>query len=304
MNQLIKKSYLLLALSIAVWTPLHAGSHDQSEEVKIVPTKVGDGLYMLTGQGGNIGLSVGDDGVFMIDDQFAPLTQKIKAAIKQISDKPVRFLINTHWHFDHTGGNENLGNDGVVIVAHENVRKRMSKDGFIKAFNKKVPAAPAIALPVITFKDNIKFHLNNHEIKVLHQSNAHTDGDSIIFFKKANVIHMGDIFFNKMYPFMDASSEGAVNGMIRSVEMVLNLSDNETVIIPGHGPLANKKDLQAFHHMLTTVTKRMQKLINQGKSVEEIVAMKPNADFDQEWGNGFLKPDSFVNVLHSVMPGK
>ena len=302
MNKIIKVSVFFLAMFTAFWPQAYAEKHDQSKEVNIVATKVGDGLYMLAGQGGNIGVSVGEDGVFMIDDQFAPLTEKIKAAIKKLSDKPIRFMINTHWHFDHTGGNENLGKEGVVIVAHDNVRERMSKDGFIKAFNKKVPASPKIGLPIITFEDSIKFHLNNHEIKVLHQSHAHTDGDSIVLFKSANVIHTGDIFFNKMYPFMDASSEGAVNGMIRSVEMIMNLSDDQTVIIPGHGPLANKKDLQVFHTMLTTVTKRMQKLINKGKTLEQIVAMKPNADFDKDWGNGFLNPDAFVNVLYSVMP--
>jgi cyclase len=257
---------------------------------------------MLMGEGGNIGVSVGDDGVFMIDDQFAPLTEKIKASIVTLSDKPIKFLINTHWHFDHTGGNENLGNEGVIIVAHDNVRERMSKDGFIAAFNLNVPAAAKVALPVITFNDTVTFHFNGQTIESLHVGNAHTDGDSIIFFKTANVIHMGDTFFNGIYPFMDASSDSSIEGMIRAARRVLNIIDNETKIIPGHGPLGNKADLNNFLNMLIAVKNTMQDLIGQGKTIEEIIALNPNAELDKTWGNGFLNPETFLRVLHSVMP--
>jgi len=277
---------------------------DQYKDVVIETIKVSDGIYMLMGQGGNIGVSAGDDGVIMIDDQFAPLTDKIKAAIAIISDKPIRFVINTHWHFDHTGGNENLGKKGTVIVAHYNVRERMTKDNFITAFNKHVPAAPKVALPVITFNDTMAFHLNGLEIEVVHQNNAHTDGDSIVFFKSANVIHTGDIFFNGLYPFIDASSKGSVNGMIRTVEHVLSIADDETIIIPGHGPLGDKKALEKFHDMLVTVRDRMQKLTDQGKTLEEIIAIKPNADFDKTWGKAFLNPEAFLKILYSTMPEK
>jgi len=254
------------------------------------------------GMGGNIGVSTGKDGIFLIDDQFAPLTKKIKTAVSDISDKPIRFVINTHWHFDHTGGNENFGKEGSIIVAHDNVRKRMTKDGFIEAFNKKIPASPKVALPIITFNDTITFHLNDLEINVVHQNNAHTDGDSIVFFKTANVIHMGDTFFNTMYPFMDSSSNGSIDGMINSVKHILTIVDDKTKIIPGHGPLADKKSLEKYHNMLVTVKERMQKLINQGKTLEEIIAIKPNADLDKNWGNGFLNPEAFLKVLYSVMP--
>ena len=176
---------------------------DDFEQVSIKTQKVSDNLYMLTGKGGNIGLSVGADGVFMIDDQFAPLSKKIQATIAKITNQPIKFVINTHWHFDHTGGNENMGKGDVIIVAHDKVRERMSHDNFIKAFNKKVPTSPKVALPVITFNDSVTFHLNNQEIQVIHQDNSHTDGDSIVFFKTANVVHMGDIFFNGLYPFID-----------------------------------------------------------------------------------------------------
>ncbi len=271
-------------------------------DVEIKTLKLGSGIFMLMGSGGNIGLSVGDDGIFMIDDQFAPLTPKIKAAIAQLSEKPIKYMVNTHWHYDHTGGNENLGKDGVIIVAHDNVRKRMSKDGFIKAFNKKVPASKKVALPVISFNDRLTFHLNKLDIEVIHMGNAHTDGDSIVLFKSANVIHMGDTFFNGFYPFIDASSEGSINGMIKAADIVLNIADDKTKIIPGHGPLADKKALLAFRDMLVEVRDRMQKLMDEGKSLEQIIALKPNADLDKIWGHGFFDPEAFLKVLNSAMP--
>ncbi|MBT5229676.1 MAG: MBL fold metallo-hydrolase [Methylococcales bacterium] len=295
LKQLFQGFILSLILS-------NTGFADDTATKNIETIKLTDQIYMLMGQGGNIGVSIGDDGVFLIDDQYAPLNPKIKAAIAKLSDKPIRFMINTHWHFDHTGGNENLGHDGVIIVAHNNVRERMSKAGFIAAFNKKIPASPKAALPIITFNDEITFHLNNDVIKVAHQSHAHTDGDSIIFFQKSNVIHMGDTFFNGLYPFIDASSEGKINGMIRTAKHILNLADDHTQIIPGHGPLGNKHALQQFHGMLVSVRDNMKILIAQGKSIEEIVKLKPNAKLDKVWGNGFLNPEAFLKIVHATMP--
>jgi len=273
----------------------------KESEVKIKTINVNNGVYMLMGQGGNIGLSVGDDGVFMIDDQFAPLSKKIKDAISKISNKPLKFVINTHWHFDHTGGNANFGKDGAVIVSHNNVRKRMSKEGFIKAFNKTIPASPKVALPVITFNDEIKFHFNDEEIEVLHQENAHTDGDSIIFFKSSNVVHTGDIYFNGIYPFIDSSSEGSIDGIINSVNYILSRTNDQTKIIPGHGQLSNKKELTAYRDTVVILRDRMVKLIKEGKTLEEILAMKPNADLDDTWGKGFLNPESFLKILYGVI---
>lgn len=277
---------------------------DKFKDINIESIQVRDGIYMLTGQGGNIGVFAGEDGVFMIDDQFAPLTDKIKKAIANISTKPIRFLINTHWHFDHTGGNENLGKEDVVIVAHNNVRQRMSKDNFIKAFNKMVPAAPEVALPVITFNDTVSFHLNKQEIEVVHQANAHTDGDSVVYFKSANVIHAGDVFFNGLYPFIDSQANGSVNGVIRAVDKILAAADDKTQIIPGHGPLGDKKSLKQYRHMLVTARDRLQKHMEKGKNLEQIIDLKPLADFDKNWGNGFLSPDVFLKILYAAMPGK
>ena len=210
-------------------------------------------------------------------------------------------MINTHWHFDHTGGNENFGKDGAIIVSHNNVRKRMSKEGFIKAFNKTIPAAPKVALPIITFNDEINFYFNNEEIEVLHQKNAHTDGDSIIFFKSSNVVHTGDIYFNGFYPFIDSSSQGSMNGIITSVNYILSRINDETKIIPGHGKLSNKKELISYRDTLIILRDRMQALIKEGKSIDEIIAMKPNADLDETWGKGFLNPETFLKILYGVI---
>ncbi|VAW85806.1 MBL-fold metallo-hydrolase superfamily [hydrothermal vent metagenome] len=303
MNNLYRVTFGLCLILFSTFNSAFAGKSDgQFSDTTIETIPLGSGIYMLTGEGGNIGLSVGEDGIFIIDDQFAPLTEKIKAAIAKLSDQPIRFAINTHWHFDHTGGNENLAKENVIIVAHDNVRERMSRDNVIAAFNMEIPASPKAALPLITFNDEVTFHLNNEEIHVVHQPNAHTDGDSIIFFKDANIIHMGDIFFNGLYPFIDASSNGNIAGIINTVDHILEITDDKTKIIPGHGPLGDKKSLLIYRNMLVTVKERMQNLIDQGKTLEEIISMMPNADLDETWGKGFLDPEAFLRVLHSTMP--
>ena len=290
--------YFLVFLSILV-LPGTQAQEDKFAGVEIKTHQVVPGIYMLVGKGGNIGVSAGADGVFMIDDQFAPLTDRITAAVAALSDQPIRFLVNTHWHGDHTGGNENLGNQGVLIVAHDNVYERMSGDTEIAAFNTVVPASPKVALPVITFNDNVTFRLNGEEISVVHYRNSHTDGDSVIHFRNANVIHTGDIWFNGFYPFIDVSSAGSIDGIISSVKTLLALTDDNTRIIPGHGSLSDKQGLQGYLEMLETVRGRMNKLIAEGKSLEEIIELKPNADYDADLGGGFINPEQFLRILHS-----
>src|SRR5262245_56719058 len=201
-----------LLAAAALVTPLQQEPDWKAVEVKASP--VAGNVHVLTGRGGNIGVSAGDDGVFLVDDQYAPLTDKVKAAVAGISPRPIRFLLNTHWHGDHTGGNENLGKAGVVIVAHENVRRRMSVEQFIEAFDEKVPPAPAQALPVVTFTDAVTFHMNGDDVRCFHVPPAHTDGDTVVHFQKADVIHMGDLFFNGMYPFIDVATGGSFEGVI------------------------------------------------------------------------------------------
>jgi glyoxylase-like metal-dependent hydrolase (beta-lactamase superfamily II) len=275
-----------------------AYAQDDLSKVEIKTEKLSDHIYMMTGSGGNLGVSVGDDGVFLIDAQFAALTPKIQAAIAKLSAKPVRFMLNTHWHFDHTGGNENLGKAGAVIVAQENVRKRLSSEGFIAFFGMKTKAEAPIALPIVTFTRDASFHLNGEEIRATHAPRAHTDGDTVVQFTKSDVVHMGDTFFNGLYPFIDTSSGGSVAGVLAAADRALKTVSDQTKIIPGHGPLGTKADLKAYRDMLAAVSGRVAAQIKQGKKMEEVVASKPTAQYDAKWGKGFLPPDKFVEMLY------
>ncbi len=266
-----------------------------AQEVRTVSVR--GNVHMLMGQGGNIGLSIGKDGVFLIDDQFAPMTGGILTAIAALSKEPVRFVVNTHWHNDHTGGNENLGRRGAALVAHENVRKRMSVEQLMEFFGRKIPPSPKGALPVITFNDRMNFHWNDDDVHIFHVAHAHTDGDAIVHFTKDDVIHMGDVYFNGVYPFIDSSSGGGIDGVIAAVDRVLAMTRKDTKIIPGHGPLSGVAELKAYHAMLKTMRGRIQDLRDQGKSDDEIVAAKPTGDHDKTWGKGFMKPDNWVRIV-------
>ncbi|HUO81843.1 MAG TPA: MBL fold metallo-hydrolase [Gammaproteobacteria bacterium] len=301
MRNSLLKTGLVAAMAIATATRM-ADAQEQ-EEVDITLEEVGKGVYMLTGRGGNIGVWAGDDGVFLIDDQYAPLTPEIRRAVAKISDEPVRFVFNTHWHGDHTGGNENFGKAGSVIVAHDNVRKRLAA-GQIMNFvgqEREVPPAPEAALPVVTFDNTVTFHLNGDELHAFHVRNAHTDGDAILRFRNANVVHMGDVYFSGYYPFIDASSGGSLAGMIGAIDRALELIDEETRVIPGHGPLADRAGLESYRNMLATVHGRIELMIDEGLSLEAIQAQRPTSEFDAEWGDGFIPPDQWVGLIYREM---
>ena len=292
----LHSSYLCLFLSFIAFVPGPVLAQD-FEKVIIEDTDLGGGIHMLAGQGGNLGLSVGPDGVFLIDDQYAPLTEKIVAAIKTLTPEPVEFVINTHWHGDHTGGNENMGKAGAIIVAHDNVRVRMSSEQFNKVFDRKTPPSPLGALPMVTFAQGLTFHWNGEDISVFHVPNAHTDGDAVIRFTNANVVHTGDVFFNGRYPLIDVDSGGSVKGIIAGADRILGEIDDRTKLIPGHGPLGDKKALKTYRDMLANVSGKIEAMLASGKTAEEIKAAKPTQAYDATWGGGFMKPDIFVDVL-------
>jgi cyclase len=279
-----------------------ASAQQDFSNVEVRATPIRDGLYLLTGRGGNIVASAGDDGVFLVDDQYAPLTERILAALAEISDQPVRFVINTHWHGDHVGGNENLARAGAVIVAHENVRRRMSTEQFMAAFNTTVPASPAKALPVVTFTGAVSLHLNGDDVRVIHVANAHTDGDSLVHFERANVLHMGDVYFNGLYPFIDLGSGGGIHGMIAAIERGLELANDATVVVPGHGPLSNRAELAAYRDMLAGFRDRIAALKGEGKSLEEVIAARPTADFDERLGGAFISPERLIGFIYESLP--
>jgi cyclase len=286
------------ALCVALAAAPSALAAQNFDTVQVRTVKAGDGVYMLQGFGGNIGVSAGADGVILVDDQYAPLTDKIKAALAALNPGPIRFVLNTHWHFDHTGGNENFAKAGIVIVAHENVRRRMSAEQFMTTFAQSIKASPAGALPVVTFTDAVTFYYNGDSISAFHVAPAHTDGDVIVWFRHANVIHMGDTFFNGRYPLVDLASGGAVGGLIGAADRVLAIADANTKIIPGHGPLGDRAALQAYRTMLVTVRDRIQQAVAAGRTLAQVQAAKPTAEFDAVWGNGRITPVMFVEILY------
>lgn len=294
----MRATHLLARLALAAaLLPAIALAQEDYSKVEIKTTKLSGTTYMMTGAGGNLGLSVGEDAVFLIDDQFAELSPRITAAIAKITSKPVRFVLNTHWHFDHTGGNENFGNSGAIIIAHENVRRRVGSEQFIEFMRMKIPAGPKAALPVVTFAAAVTFHLNGDEMRAIHMPRAHTDGDAIVHFVRSDVIHMGDTYFNGMYPFIDTSSGGTVDGVIAACDAALAIAGERTRIIPGHGPLSNRAELKGYRDMLATVSGRIRKMIAEGRKLEDIIASRVTADFDAQWGSGFMPAAKFAEML-------
>ena len=287
------KANLFAASLLFLTCPVFAqGNFD---DVEIKTTKLTGGIYMLEGSGGNIGLSVGEDGAFLIDDQFPPLSDKILAAIKEVTDNPVEFVLNTHYHGDHTSGNYVFGNNGATIVAHDNVRVRLSQGD---------DAYPDYALPTLTFSETATFHRNGEEIYVFHPDNAHTDGDAIVHFRNSNVIHMGDVFFSGLFPYIDVDGGGTIDGYIDALEQSIKLADDNTKIIPGHGSLSSKEDMARTIAMLKDVRNRVQALIDSGLSEEEAVAADPLADLKDEWSWGFINEERMTRAAYKSLAGK
>lgn len=289
---------LLLSLPLLFVTDVFAGP-ESIAAIQVESDKVADGVYMLRSRGGNIGVSAGADGIFLIDDQYAPLTPKILAALKELAgeDSKVRFVLNTHVHGDHTGGNENLGSAGAVIVAHENVRKRMTTGQFRQEFLQSGGNELAAALPVVTFRDGVTFHVNGRTLRIRHYPHAHTDGDSAVWFEEDNIVHMGDLYFEIGYPFIDLDRGGSVDGFIKAVEDVLKTVNDDTVIMPGHGKVSDKTGLTEYHAMLVDLRAQVRNLLKARKSAEEIAAMKLSEKYDARWNWQFIDGERFIATL-------
>jgi cyclase len=285
-----------LAQGVAPAPAAPAASAPDFSAVEIQTQPVAGSVYMLTGRGGNIGVSVGDDGAFLIDDQFAPLTDKIRAAVAALTDKPVRFLLNTHYHGDHVGGNENLGKAWVAILAQDNARRRLAYDQ-VDPSGRTRPALPPAGRPIVTFRDSVNFYMNGDSVIVFHVPPAHTDGDAIVHFTRANVVHMGDCFFNGRYPVIDVNAGGSIDGMIRADEIALKFMNDSTRVIPGHGPLGDRASLQAFHDMLAGIRDRIRPMLKAHRTLEQVVAARPTAEWDARVNADSAAANRFVRVV-------
>lgn len=299
MRKLLPAAFLFLAL------PAAAQQQIDFSKVEIKTTDLGHGLYEMEGAGGNLAVLTGADGVLMVDTEFAALADKIKGAIAKVSSKPLKFVINTHWHGDHVGGNEPMAQAGAVLISQDNVRVRMAKGQWNARSNSMTPPAAPGALPSLTYTDELTLHLDGETVRVIHAPSAHTDGDSLVYFTEANVLHTGDVYRNTGYPFIDLASGGTLAGTITAYEKILAMIDSRTKVVPGHGPAAKKKDIQASHDMLVTVRDRVQKLIDQGKSEDEIVAAAPTKDIDKKWTGkgGFVTGDVMVRQTYESIKG-
>ncbi|MEW6128059.1 MAG: MBL fold metallo-hydrolase [Acidobacteriota bacterium] len=293
-------SRFLATIFLAAILGFTVSAQQDFSKVQMKATKVAGNIYMLEGAGGNIGVSVGADGILIIDDQFAPLADKIRAALKELNPGKLKFILNTHWHGDHTGSNAAFGPE-APIIAHDNVRKRLETGS--NTAGRVVQPAPKEALPVITFEQSVSIHFNGEEIRALHYPHGHTDGDSIIFFTKSNVVHMGDDFFAGRFPFVDIDSGGSVEGLVKNIEKVIGKVPADVKIIPGHGAISTLDDLKKYHRMLVETTGVVAKKMKDGKTLQQIQA-EGFAEEWKEWGTGFVNANRWIETIHRSMSKK
>ena len=294
------KVFLLLIVSLLFAAT--ASAQTDFTKVQMKATKVAGNVWMLEGAGGNIGVSVGDDGLLIVDDQFAPLADKIRAALKGIADKKLHFILNTHWHGDHTGGNVVFGPE-ATIIAHDNVRKRLATEQKSTVFNTTTPPSPKEALPVITFDQTLTVHFNGEDIRAIHYPKGHTDGDSVIFFSASNVVHLGDDFFAGRFPFVDLESGGSVEGLVKNIGELITKIPADAKLIPGHGTISTLDDLKSYHRMLQQTTEIVRGKISAGKTLDQIKSEGLPAEW-APWGTGFIKTDRWVETIYKSLTAK
>jgi glyoxylase-like metal-dependent hydrolase (beta-lactamase superfamily II) len=295
-----KEIFSVFAGLALVLTLISFSYAQDSAEVQVTTEKIAENIYVFQDSGGmgNVTALTGDDGVLMIDTKVEASADILITEIAKICPKPVRFVVITHWHFDHVGGNETVAKTGAAVIAHENVRKQMGIDHNMELLETEVPASPETEKPVMTYEKSLTFHMNDETVEVFHLGPGHTDGDTVIYFRSANVIHMGDLYFEGLYPYIGIYSGGSIDGMIKVINEILPMIDGDTKVVPGHGPVTDKARLQEFVSMLTTIRYTVSRLMREGKSLEEVVAAKPTRAFDEKWGDGFLPPDQFASLVY------
>jgi glyoxylase-like metal-dependent hydrolase (beta-lactamase superfamily II) len=300
------RSPLLAALYALAASPVLAQAPSQAPDPKaqIKVQQVRPGLHVLSGQGGNVAAWTGPDGIVLVDDSLAQAAPQLVEAVAKISPAPIRFVVITHWHPDHAGGNEALGKAGAVLIAQHAVRSRMSEAQFVEEYDVKVPPSPKAAMPVLTFADSMSLHLNGDDLEAIHVGKAHTDGDTIVWWDKANAVHLGDLFYAGGYPFIDLDSGGSLAGVVAAIEQVLARADAKTAVIPGHGPVSTRAELAAYRDMLVAVGRRVRQLVEDGTSEEQILASHPTAEFDERYGRGAVDADRFVKMLYADFSGR
>jgi glyoxylase-like metal-dependent hydrolase (beta-lactamase superfamily II) len=298
-NRLTLYSLLIILGTLIAFTSLSNLDAIYASHLEINITKLTDNIYVIQGSTVNVIVSIGNDGVILVDDQYAPVTEKIKSVIANLTGKPIKFVINTHWHPDHTGGNENLGEAGAIIISHENVRKRLSSDQFFEFINMTIPPLAEKGLPIITFSESMTFYQNDEEIKITHLDNGHTDGDSAVYFRKNNVIHVSDDFSDRSYPLMDLSSGGSIDGLISSLKKILLMINKDTKVVAGHSEISNQTKVKDYLFMLIDIRDNINNMIKEGKSLDEIIQTKPTSKYDTiYYDHSFIKPKDLVTNIY------
>lgn len=300
----MRKRLILLLLLVPLGAAARPVAAQDFERIAVEASPLAEGLHLIRSRAGGNGIAAaGPEGVLLVDSDYEELGAKVEAAVRGLGHGSPTLVVNTHWHFDHVGGNERFAAAGALIVAHERVRERMSRDQLITIIDTEVPASPAAALPVLTYRKGLTLHLGGETIELLHPGPAHTDGDTVVRFRRANVVHTGDMVFSGGYPFIDLSSGGGIEGLIESLEQVLGLCDEGTTVVPGHGELMTRADLEAYLAMLRAARDAVAVEIAAGKGLESAIAARPTAALDERWGKSMFPPPVFTEIVYRSLSG-